>query len=56
MYLGIDNGFVLENIFGNVDIFRGAQITNINWQSISGRMKIDIETQSKASISSKKVE
>ncbi|GAE90888.1 Imm50 family immunity protein [Acetivibrio straminisolvens] len=47
MYVGIDNAFVLENIFGNIDIFKGAEITNISWQLITARMEICIETQSK---------
>ncbi|ADL50340.1 hypothetical protein Clocel_0569 [Clostridium cellulovorans 743B] len=30
MYLEIDNKFVLDNIFGDIDVFKGAEITNTN--------------------------
>lgn len=45
MYLGIDNAFVLESIFGNFDVFSGAEITNVNWQLSDAKIEISIQTQ-----------
>ena len=36
MYEWFDNGFILNNIFGNQDIFIGSEVDNINYRPLSG--------------------
>ncbi len=54
MYLGIDNEFILNNIFGDNDIFKNAQLINLNWQLSDERMEISIKTPCKVLVPPKK--
>jgi len=45
MYLGFDNGFIIKDIFGDEDVFTGAEIDNINYRPLSGRMTMDVLTK-----------
>ena len=47
MLTGIDNSFVLNDIFGMADIFKGAEIKNINWKFADSRIELEIQTSCK---------
>lgn len=42
MYEWFDNGFILNNIFGNQDIFIGSEVDNINYRPLSGVVTMEI--------------
>ena len=44
---GVDNSFILENIFGSEDVFKGAEIYNIIWVFDDSRMEFEIQTKCK---------
>ena len=44
---GVDNSFILENIFGSEDVFKGAEIINIIWKLYDSRMEFEIQTKCK---------
>lgn len=47
LLLGIDNSFILENMFGSADIFKNAEIINIIWRLYDSRMEFEIQTKCK---------
>lgn len=46
MFIGFDNGFVIDKIFGENDVFTGAIIENIDYRPLSGRFTLDVITKS----------
>lgn len=45
MYEWFDNGFVINNIFENQDIFIGSEVDNINYRPLSGIVTMEILTK-----------
>lgn len=47
MICGVDNEIVINNIYGENDVFSGAVLDNILYYPLGGRMSIDVQTKCK---------